>query len=174
MIYPIPVICTQKSRFCQWLYTEGHIYLVRESGDCTGAGCDLRKLIRRDSKFTMYCWIRFLLAGVNENGGLSGRNVASPAIKESRSIAFEYNASALPLFSMYSSTWNTGKIYLVRDFVVCKQDYRCNMKKKIGKRDGSTQGSLLTAPLVPTTSAFWKIISIASGTSAAPAIYITH
>lgn len=174
MIYPIPVICTQKSRFCQWLYTEGHIYLVRESGDCTGAGCDLRKLIRRDSKFTMYCWIRFLLAGVNENGGLSGRNVASPAIKESRSIAFEYNASALPLFSMYSSTRNTGKIYLVRDFVVCKQDYRCNMKKKIGKRDGSTQGSLLTAPLVPTTSAFWKIISIASGTSAAPAIYITH
>lgn len=82
----------------------------------------------------MYCWIRFLLAGVNENGGLSGRDVASPAIKESRSIAFEYNASALPLFSKYSSTWNTGKICLVRDFVICKQDYRRNMKKKMEKK----------------------------------------
>lgn len=57
----------------------------------------------------MYLWIRCLLAGVNEKGGLSGSNVASPTINESRSIALEYNAAALPLFSIYSSTWNKGK-----------------------------------------------------------------
>lgn len=52
----------------------------------------------------MYCWIRFLLEGVSENGGFSESEVASSAIKESTSSALEYDANAFSLLSMYSST----------------------------------------------------------------------
>lgn len=60
----------------------------------------------------MYLWILSLLAGASEKGGLRGSDVASPTINESSSIALEYDAAALPLLSIYSSTWDKGKTYL--------------------------------------------------------------